>query len=598
MDDQPEQNVTTLRRLRSLLAPYRARIVLAVGLAVCACLLNLPAPLLVQRLLDDLAGGAGTVAWYAAGLALVFTLQAVVNVANAWTMGGVGLDLVRDLRHQLYARLQRAGLSFYDRTPAGAILSRLMDDVAAVQALVSTQCVGILVDLGTAVLVAGLLASYSLALLGVAVALLPWYLMLFSRFGKRIHTGAASVRTQLDGIFGHLKAKFDGVLVVKAHGREHAEAEEFAVQMQGAHAPRVQVDRLGAALSSLTLAASGIGAALIFAVGALESFYGRMTPGEVVAASALAALLFGPLVRLADLTSIFQQASASLQRLGEVLDLRPDVADPEQPVALSAARGLVEFEHVDFAYLAGQPVLRDVCLRVDPGMTVALVGPTGCGKTTLLNLLLRFYDPTAGTIRLDGVPLGRLALADLRRQIGVVPQEAVLFRQTLAENIRYGTPEADDARVEAAARAALVHPFAVQLPQGYQTIIGEGGFKLSQGQRQRVAIARALCKDPSLVVLDEATSSLDTPSEAMIQAALVNLLRGRTAFIIAHRLATVVDADVIVVLDHGKVAQVGTHAELLADEAGLYRKLCQRQFGADGDRPSRGSNEVIPAGEL
>jgi len=211
-------------------------------------------------------------------------------------------------------------------------------------------------------------------------------------------------------------------------------------------------------------------------------------------------------------------------------------------------------------------------------MKIALVGPTGCGKSTLMNLLLRFYDPSWGEIRLDGRPIRRLTLADLRRQVGIVPQDAVIFRQSLAENIRYGAPNADDRCVLTAARAALVHGFASRLPRGYDTIVGEGGHKLSQGERQRVAIARALCKDPALILLDEATSSLDTSGEMLIQAALANLLRDRTAFIIAHRLATVIDADQIIVMDGGLIVQMGTHAELVQEEDGMYRQLCLRQF--------------------
>jgi ABC-type multidrug transport system fused ATPase/permease subunit len=238
-------------------------------------------------------------------------------------------------------------------------------------------------------------------------------------------------------------------------------------------------------------------------------------------------------------------------------------------------------------------VLKGISLAVGPGMKVALVGPTGCGKTTLVNLLTRFYDPASGEIRLDGTPIRRLSTADLRRQIGVVPQEPVVFARSLADNIRYGVPDASDEQVEAAARAALVHPFAQALPQGYATSVGEGGHKLSQGERQRLVIARAFCKDPSLVILDEATSALDPVGEALIQASLSNLLRDRTAFIIAHRLATVVDADLIVVMEGGRIVQVGTHRELLADADGLYRRLCLRQFGepdlADGWRPDEPS---------
>ena len=221
----------------------------------------------------------------------------------------------------------------------------------------------------------------------------------------------------------------------------------------------------------------------------------------------------------------------------------------------------------------------DIRLKVKPGMKIALVGPTGCGKSTLVNLLMRFYDPTWGEIRLDGIPIDRIPTRELRRQIGVVLQDPVVFRLSLADNIRYGAADATDQMVEAAARTALVHEFALTLPDGYATVIGEGGHKLSQGERQRLAIARAVCKDPALVILDEATSSLDTASEALIQAALANLLEGRTAFIIAHRLSTIVNADLIVVMDGGLIVQIGTHAQLLANRNGLYRRLCARQFG-------------------
>jgi subfamily B ATP-binding cassette protein MsbA len=579
--------VNTFKRVSSFVAPYRGRIVLSFGLAGLACLLKLPLPLLVRGLIDRAAAGEGLAALpaYAAALLAAFGLQALVGAGGTRVMGGVGLEVARDLRHRLYDRLQRVGLSYYDRTPAGAILSRLTDDVTAVQALVSGATLGALTDLVTALVVSALLLGQSPRLFLVAMAFVPVYVVSFRLLGRRVRAGSAEVRERLDLVFGHLKTKLDGALVVKACGREEAEMAEFAARLGAAHGPRVQTERHAAALANLSLGLGGVGAALVFAVGAWEASQGRLSAGGVVAAEALAALLFGPLARLADLTSVFQSAAVSVARVGEVLDRQPDVLESESPVALPRARGGVEFDQVGFGYEPGQPVLWDVRLGVAPGQRVALVGPTGCGKTTLLNLLLRFYDPTWGEIRLDGVPLGRLALADLRRQVGVVPQEPVVFRATLADNIRYGAPEANDRRVEEAARAALVHDFARRLPHGYATVVGEGGYKLSQGERQRVAIARALCMDPALVVLDEATSSLDAAGEAMIQAALGNLLRGRTSFTIAHRLSTVIDADRIVVLDGGQVAQVGTHHELLAEGDGLYRKLCLRQFGA-AERPT------------
>jgi subfamily B ATP-binding cassette protein MsbA len=581
--------VDAIPRVYHLLERYRGRVILAVALAVLACLLNLPTPLLIQRFVDDaVTGSASELPAYALGLLLVFAVQAALGLANACLLGGVGLAVVGDLRHRLYARLQRVGLSFYDKTPAGAIISRLTDDVAAVQELMTTQTLAVVTDLGTTVVVLGLLLYRSPLIFLTAAVVLPIYLLVFRRFTRQIRTGTAAVRAQLDTVFGHLKQKFDGILVVKAHAREEAEMDQFAAQINAAHQPRLQVERISATLANISTTLSGIGTALIFALGALEAIRGRMTPGEVVSAAALAALVFGPIARLSDVASAFERAAASIERIFEILDQDGDLPEPDVPLPIGQVRGLVEFDQVSFCYRPNQPVIRNLRLRVEPGMKVALVGPTGCGKTTLLNLLLRFYDPTWGEIRLDGIPLRRVALAELRREIGVVPQEAVIFRQSLADNIRYGAPEANDTQVEAAATAALLHGLAGQLPDGYATLVGEGGHKLSQGERQRVAIARAICKNPALVVLDEATSSLDVRSEMLIKAALANLLRDRTAFIIAHRLATVVDADRIVVIQKGQVVQVGAHSELLAQSGGLYRQLCLHQLGEpDGPRESR-----------
>ena len=579
--------VKTLRRLGDLLSPYRGRVAVAIALTALACLLNLPTPLLIQGLVDHAVGGPLVrLAGYLLLLFAVYAGQAGIGLANSHVTGPIGLRVVRDLRHRLYARLQHLGLSYYDKTPAGAILSRLMDDVAVVQSMITNQSLTILTDAGTALVIPALLVCYSPWLALVVLGFLPVYVATFRWFGRRIRSGNAAVRERLDIVFGHLKAKFDGILVVKACAREEAEMDAFAAQIDAAHHSRMHLERMNAALSNLSLALSGVGVALVFAVGALEAAQGRLTPGAVVSATALAGLLFAPAARLADLTSIFEQVSTSLDRLGEILDQEADVPEPAQPFSLGRARGLVEFDRVTFAYQHGRPVLHDVCLRVEPGMKVALVGPTGCGKSTLLNLLMRFYDPTWGEIRLDGAPIRQLALADLRRQIGVVPQETVIFRQSLADNIRYGVPEAGDGQVEQAARAALVHDFALALPQGYATVIGEGGHRLSQGERQRVAIARALCKDPALVVLDEATSSLDSASETQVQAGLANLLHGRTSFVIAHRLATVFDADLIVVIDNGRIAQAGTHGQLLSQRSGLYHALCERQFGTTRRKPA------------
>jgi subfamily B ATP-binding cassette protein MsbA len=558
--------------------------VLAVGLTTLACLLNLPVPLLVQGLVDRVVteGRWGALPGYTFALFSVFALQAAIGLVNTRVIGHVGQGVVYDLRHRLYDRLQRLGLSFYDRTPTGSIIARLMDDVGAIQSLVTGQTVTILTDLGTTLAISALLLSRSSRLALVVLAFVPLYVINFRYFVRRIRSNSALVRAKMDVLFGNLKEKLDGSLVIKATAQEPAEVVGFDDQLADAHVPRVRDHRLNAAFSNLAAAISGTGTSAVFAVGAWEVLHGRMTPGEAVSTATLAGLLFGPVARLADLAYVFEQAAASVERLGEILDLQPDVVEPEHPVPLGTVRGHVVFDRVGFGYEPGNPVVWDVRLDIAPGTRVALVGPTGCGKSTLMNLLLRFHDPTWGEIRLDGVPLRDLSTTDLRRQVGVVLQEPILFRQSLRDNIRYGAPDASFDRVEAAARAAMVHDFALALPEGYDTLIGEGGHKLSQGERQRVAIARAFCKNPALVILDEATSSLDTLGEALIQQALGNLLEGRTSFLIAHRLATVADADLIVVMDGGLIVERGTHADLLARPDGLYRALCMGQ-GGDGE---------------
>jgi subfamily B ATP-binding cassette protein MsbA len=578
--------VNTLGRIAGWLAPYRWSMALSLLLTTLAALSNLPVPLLVQELIDRVTTRDrwDALPIYAAGLFAIFAAQAALSYGNSLLIGRISQGVVRDLRHRLYDRLQRLSLAYFDRTPGGAILSRVMDDVGAIQVFVTGQTFTILTDLGTTVAISALLLARDWRLAAVVLLVAPLFAVNFRFFMRRIRAKSALIRAKMDVIFGHLKAKLDGAIVIKAHDRERQEMADFAARLADAHVPRVKE--------------SDLGAALVFAVGAYEVLQGRLTPGQVVSTAALAGMVFGPVARLADLAYVFEQTAASVDRLGEILDLEPDVREPEPAEAIAPAgpagraRGEVEFDRVGFGYLPRQPVVWDVRLKVEPGMRAALVGPTGCGKSTLVNLLLRFYDPTWGEIRLDGLQIRRVRTRDLRRQVGVVLQDPVVFRLSLADNIRYGNPAATDRDVEAAARAALVHNFALALPRGYATVVGEGGYKLSQGERQRLAIAWALCKDPSLVILDEATSSLDSASEALIQAALANLLRGRTAFIIAHRLATIVDADLIVVMDGGHIVQAGTHRRLLADEHGLYRRLCARQFGGRppraGPHPPRG----------
>jgi len=556
-----ERIVSPWLRLAHLLAPHKTRIFLALGLATLACLFSLAAPLLVEQLLVRAANQHGLAVLVSPALMLlaVVIVQAASSTGNSWLLATVALDVVRGLRRQLYEQLQRMPLAWFDRTPTGAIMSRLMEDVSVVQSLASGQTLVTLLDISTAVAAAAWLVSRSWKLAAVVLCIVPFYVVVFRLFTRRIHAKTLDVRTQLDRVFGHLKQKIDGMQIVRAAAVEPLEISHFTRQIGDLHQPRVRVNQLGIAFSNLCVGMGGIGASAVFAVGAWEVIAGRLTVGDLIAASALSGFLFLPITRLSELAALYQQAMASFFRLSEILDFpiadRTEHIDHQHPAEGFVPAGRIEFDHLDFHYVPDRPVLKNISLRIEPGTKVAIVGPTGSGKTTLMNLLLRFYEPTGGAIRIDGRSLADFSLPALRQHLGVVPQEAVIFRGTLADNIRYGTPHASMTEITAAARAALVHEMALDLPQQYETVVGEGGHPLSQGQRQRIALARIFCKNSSIVVLDEATSSLDRPNEMLVQQALDSLLAGRTTFVIAHRLATILGADQIVVMDHGRIVR-------------------------------------------
>ncbi|HEX8385346.1 MAG TPA: ABC transporter transmembrane domain-containing protein [Rubricoccaceae bacterium] len=585
-DARPTLGVT-LRRLLALARPYRARLAVSIGLLLVWTAVGLVVPLGLKGLLDAVFTQADgpLLDRLALGLLALFAVQAVVGAAGGYLLDWTGERVVADLRQRLYAHLHRLGLRFFAETRTGEITSRLTNDVSKVQTAVTDDLQQVLTLsltlVGSAVLMVTL--NWRLAL-GV-VAVVPPVALAARYVGAVVRTLSREIQDRLAETTAVSEEAIGAVRVVQAFAREPFETARYGAAVEAlfevARKRGVVTSIFWNAVAFLFLT-SLVG---IFWLGGREVLAGRLTAGDLVAFIVYALNIARTVGGASRLYTSFNTAAGASERLFELLDAEPDVDDAPGAVALPRpVRGAVAFEDVTFGYgtktIAGEAspaVVHDVSFRVEPGETVALVGPSGAGKTTLLALLPRFYDPEAGRVTLDGHDVRSLTVRSVREAVAVVAQDVQLFGASLADNIRYGRLDATDAEVEAAARAAHAHDFISAFPDGYATPVGERGVKLSGGQRQRVAIARALLKDAPVLVLDEATSALDSASEAAVQEALAVLMRGRTTLVVAHRLATVRDADRIVVLDAGRVVDVGTHDALVA-RGGLYAALAARQF--------------------
>jgi subfamily B ATP-binding cassette protein MsbA len=589
----------TYGRIVAYVNPYRRRLVLAALILVLVGLLTLVFPWAVQRLVDVVVAGQNAAQLGLIALALfgTFVVRSLLSIASTYLLAWVGERVVVRLRRDIYEHLLSQSLGFFSEQRVGEIVSRISNDVLVIQYAVTGDLVGLLQQVVTAagiVVVVGLMNWRLTALMALA---LPGMMLAAQLLGRQMRRISRLVQDTLADASATVEETMGGIRIVKSFAREDYEQARFSSKVTTLFDAAMRRTRLNAALGPLIgLLLYGC-LVLVLWLGGREVLDGRLTPGQLVGFLFYAVLLIGPLGGFASFYGQVNSALGATTRVFELLDAKPEIADAPDARPLPAVTGRVSFEGVGFEYDPRQPVLSDVSLEVEPGQVVAVVGPSGVGKTTLVNLIPRFYDPTAGRILVDGHDVRRVTLRSLRDQIGIVPQETLLFSDTVAANIRYGRLDATQAEIEAAARAANAHDFILaELPDGYDTRVGERGIKLSGGQRQRIAIARAILKRPRILILDEATSSLDTESERLVQQALERLMRPDgaaprpTTFVIAHRLSTITNADQIVVIHHGRIVEQGTHQQLLAREGGLYRYYHALQFQWEDELASAGDH--------
>lgn len=584
--DQPGQkpgiSLSVLNRMIGYFLPYKSLLALMVmSVLISSTLLLLP-PLFTKFLIDDvlLAGGDRTLLLLlVGGMFVAPVLAGLFGVAQSYFNTLMVQRVMFDLRNELFAHLLNMSLSFFTKTRSGDILSRATNDVSGIQAVLNTSFTNVVSNIITLVTVLGLMLYMDWRLTLLILAVLPFFIAPTIKVADVRLNAGRRVRVAMGNLTMVLSDKLNigGIILVKTFNRQAHEREAFAAKNREVMKHQITEAMVGRWFFMIAQLFSAMGPAVIFGYGGWRVIDGALSLGDVVAFVAIMPRLFQPVTQLLNLQIDIAGSVALFERIFEYLDLPREIDDKPDALTLETVQGRISFEQVDFSYAADANVLQGIEFTAEPGEMIALVGPSGAGKTSMAYLLMRLYDPVSGRITLDNHDLRDLTLDSLGRHIGVVTQETNLFHTSIAENLRYAKPDATDEELVAACQAANIHQVIAEMPRGYETVVGERGYRLSGGEKQRLAIARLILKNPKVLILDEATSSLDTRSERLIQSALDALISGRTSLVIAHRLSTILAADMIITLDQGHIVERGSHKQLL-HRGGLYAQLYDEQF--------------------